>query len=86
MLKRIAITLEDGRETAVYRHPELDVNGNPRYFIHFMELGLDDYVSTKETRKAGLKKYKGRLFGGGYIFSSYNPSESVKRIMQILNS
>ncbi len=86
MLKRIPITLKDGSETAVYRHPQLDANGNPKYFVHYLELGLSEYENTEKTRKAGLRKYTGRLFGGGYVFQSYNPEESMRRIIEMLHS
>jgi hypothetical protein len=49
-----------------------DVNGNPRYIVHWLDLGLDTYEHTPETRKAGLSKYRAKSYGGGFVFSSYN--------------
>jgi len=61
-----------------------DVNGNSRYVVHFLDLGLDKYESTKQTRDAGLAKYRGRDFGGGFAFQSYNLNLSIKRILKAL--
>jgi len=61
-----------------------DSNGNPRYLIHFLDLDLKDHVSTKATRKAGLKKYTGKSFGGGFVFQSYNVESSLRYILKTL--
>lgn len=60
-------------------------NGNPRYVVHFMALGLPTYESTKKTREAGLKIYRGKDFGGGFVFSSYNPEHDLRAILAILH-
>lgn len=49
-----------------------DVNGNPRYIVHWLDLGLKDYESTTLTKKAGLSKYRAKWYGGGFVFTSYN--------------
>ena len=61
------------------------VNGNPRYVVSFMALGLPTYESTKKTREAGLKIYRGRDFGGGFVFTSYNTEYDLERILEILH-
>lgn len=55
-----------------------DVNGNPRYLVHFLQLGLKSFNGTKETRAVGLKVYKGKMFGGGFVFTSYSLEQSAK--------
>lgn len=70
-------TTEGTQEISVYRIDN-DVNGNPRYLVHFLSLGLEDYVSTKLTRQAGLKIYRGKQFGGGFVFQSYNINQSMQ--------
>lgn len=45
-----------------------DSNGNPRFVIHYLSLGLDDYTTIA---KHGLNKYKAKWFRGGYVFSYY---------------
>lgn len=63
-----------------------DVNGNPRYVVHYSALGLPTYESTKKTRAAGLKLYRGRDFGGGFVFSSYNTEYTLEWILEVLHS
>ena len=64
---------------------ENDTNGNPRYIIHWLALGLSDYAATKETRRAGLTKYHGRSYGGGFVFQSYNLDRSVEYILDVMD-
>jgi hypothetical protein len=67
-----------------------DVNGNPRYVVHFYDLlnegerkGLDVLQSfdlaVKKARKVGGKIYRGKDFGGGIVFQSYNILETINK-------
>jgi hypothetical protein len=67
-----------------------DVNGNPRYVVHFLTLlnegehqGLDVLQSfdlaLKKARKVGGKVYRGKDFGGGIVFQSYNIIETINK-------
>lgn len=51
-----------------------DNNGNPRYVVHFLDLGieLEDYGKIK-----GLTKYRAKWFGGGYVFQSYSIKDDI---------
>lgn len=53
-----------------------DTNGNPRYVIHFLDLGADyaaDYAATvKWANKMGGRKYHNKSYGGGITFQSYS--------------
>ena len=60
-----------------------DVNGNPRYVISWLSLGLDKYEASKKTREAGLKIYRGKNYGGGFIFQSYSLEQEVKWLNDI---
>lgn len=62
------IELINGKEIEWYKI-ENDINGNPRYVIHFSDLGIktEDYGKIK-----GLKKYRAKWFGGGYVFQSHS--------------
>ena len=62
-----------------------DVNGNPRYVVHYSALGLPEYESTKKTRAAGLKLYRGRDFGGGFVFTSYNTEYTLEWVLEVLH-
>jgi hypothetical protein len=68
-----------------------DVNGNPRFVVHFLDLlnegerqGLDVLQSfdlaVKKARKVGGTKYRGRDFGGGIVFQSYNIIETINKV------
>lgn len=49
-----------------------DVNGNPRYIVHFLDIA-DDYNTAHQIAKScGGRKYTGRAFGGGFVFQSYS--------------
>ena len=75
----------DNRDYTAYRVNN-DANGNPRYVISWMELDLPGYYSTKKTRSAGLKVYRGNDFGGGFVFQSYNVLHSIEYIIKTLQS
>ena len=83
IMTREEVKLE-GREPIPVYQIDNDANDNPRYIIHYLALGLIDHVSTKKTREAGLRIYHGRLFGGGYTFTSYNVEATLKWILQVL--
>lgn len=65
------------------RAKTLDVNGNPRYIIHFLHLNKDGdapdgdisgkyAAAVKRANKMGGKKYHNKQYGGGIIFQSYS--------------
>ena len=60
-----------------------DVNGNPRYIFHFLDLLTDEQskiigidvkynIALNNSRMIGGKKYRGKDFGGGIVISSYS--------------
>ena len=76
-----------------------DLNGNPRYVIHFLDCIndkeseeveksakpfksiLDKYdFAINKMRKLGGKKYRGKDFGGGIVFQSYNLQDLANEI------
>lgn len=67
----------EGNEITVYRI-KLDANGNPRYVVHFLDLGIEpaDYGKIPF-----LTKYRAKWFGGGYVFQSYNIQDDLQRVM-----
>ena len=74
---------ESGNEdTCTVTRTTNDYCGNPRYIIHFLSI-QDHYQPNALTRKAGLRKYHNRQYGGGYIFQSYSVKEDLKRIWEI---
>jgi hypothetical protein len=64
------------------RAKKLDVNGNPRYIIHFLHLNKDGDAAPHDisgkyaaavtrANKLGGKKYHNKQYGGGIIFQCY---------------
>lgn len=73
-----------------------DVNGNPRYVVHFMELCSDKEIESetinnlyliaiKKARKVGGKKYHTKNYGGGIVFQSYNTTNLIDLIYSLRN-
>lgn len=73
-----------------------DVNGNPRYVTHYLNLLSDDEkynrgltideeyaLALSKARKIGGKKYHTKQFGGGIVFQSYNTNDLIKSINEL---
>lgn len=68
-----------------------DCNGNPRYWVNRSYLNTDeelndlsiDAIERKRlmaharANKAGGSKYRGKRFGGGFVFSTYSIDETA---------
>jgi len=78
------VNLKDGKKVKVYRIDN-DINGNPRYVLHFLQLdiSLKDYQE-KSFSQYGLKKYRGKNFGGGLVIQSYNCESDLNHIIKRL--
>jgi hypothetical protein len=48
-----------------------DVNGNPRYYLPAF------LAPEKHARKIGGVKYRGKRYGAGWVFQSYNLQSDV---------
>ncbi len=64
----------DGEQIS-YHKVDHDQNGNPRYVVHFLALGIKpaDYGHIP-----GIKKYRAKWFGGGVVFKSYNLEDDLR--------
>jgi hypothetical protein len=65
-----------------------DVNGNPRFVVHFLGL-LKDGESGYETalsraRKIGGRKFHNKQYGGGIVFSAVNKDVLEARIRKAM--
>jgi hypothetical protein len=67
-----------------------DINGNPRYVVHFYDLLRDGEgeglpileryeLAVKKARRIGGKAYRGRDFGGCVVFQSYDIQETINK-------
>ena len=58
-----------------------DVNGNPRYVIHWLAFGTDYDSAYMIAKPLGFSKYRGKDFGGGFVCQSYNLENTAQRIL-----
>ena len=56
-----------------------DVNGNARYVIHYLALGIDNYG---DVSKYGFKKYRAKWYGGGIVFQAVNLEDKLKYMIE----
>jgi hypothetical protein len=82
-------------ENTIYNWTRLnnDVNGNPRYALHFFNLLKDNEktvsnysLAVKRANKIGGKKYHNKQYGGGIVFQSYSLQETETYILNLLNN
>ena len=70
-----------------------DINGNPRYVCHFLELLTNEELSDsssllkysialKNSRQFGGKKFHNKQYGGGIVFQSYNIEKDAQNIIK----
>lgn len=62
-----------------------DVNGNPRYVIHFLSIANTYERALYLARKLGGRKFHNKQYGGGIAFQSYNTKELVKNLNELAN-
>ena len=65
-----------GKEIEAFRIPN-DTNGNPRYVVHFRDLGIDLWDYDNINKLYGFNKYRAKWFGGGVVFQSYNIKDTL---------
>jgi hypothetical protein len=62
-----------------------DINGNPRYVVHFLQIAESYERALFLARKIGGRKFHNKQYGGGIAFQSYNIeylAEKIKAIKQ----
>ena len=60
-----------------------DVNGNPRYVCHFLNLADTYERAIFLSHKLGGRKFHNKQYGGGIVFQSYNIEDLTRRIVEI---
>ena len=48
-----------------------DVNGNPRFVVHYLAVADDYDAAVYKIHAIGGAKYRANWFGGGLVFSTY---------------
>jgi hypothetical protein len=61
-----------------------DVNGNPRYVCHYLNLANDYDDAVKIAKKIGGKKFHTKQYGRGIVFQSYDIKATEKRIIELV--
>ena len=67
-----------------------DINGNPRYVVHYLNFLKEGEkggyeTALKRARKLGGKKFHNKQYGGGIVFQSYNTNRLAERIKELVN-
>jgi hypothetical protein len=60
-----------------------DVNGNPRYVFHFLQLADNYDDALKLAKKIGGRKFHNKQYGGGIVVQSYNLDYEIKLINEL---
>ena len=74
------IVVIDGKEYDVYVTTN-NKYGHPRYVVYYLNIGLDEYVPVK-----GISKYRGKDFGGGYVFATFTLEVTLKKILDTVKN
>ena len=60
-----------------------DINGNPRYICHFLNIANDYEIAINIANKIGGRKYHNKQYGGGLIFQSYNIDTTAEKVKSV---
>lgn len=60
-----------------------DINGNPRYVIHFLNLDSCYEKALKKAKNLGGRKFHNKSYGGGIVFQSYNLDSLEQKIFEL---
>lgn len=86
------ITIHDN--TVEYIRLDNDINGNPRYYIGLTSImqfmpdlpTVNDYIRTIQKKKRYCSVYRGKRYGHGYVFQSYNLQHDLTKEIENINS
>ena len=59
-----------------------NVNGNPRYVVHFLSLSDNYEEAVSIIKNIGGRVYSAKWFGGGLVFSSYSVESDLERALE----
>ena len=58
-----------------------DINGNPRYVFHFLNLAGSYSEAVRIGKTVGAKKYRAKWYGGGLVIQSYNLEGTARDLL-----
>ena len=61
-----------------------DVNGNPRYVLHFLAFSNDYAEAHRLANRAGFKVYRGKDYGGGFVTQSYSLEDTARFVLEVI--
>ncbi len=61
-----------------------DINGNPRYVCHFLNVASDYPTAIKIANSIGGRKFHNKQYGGGLVFQSYSLSDLERHIQEAI--
>ena len=78
-----------------YTRVKHDTSGSPRIVFHFLNfitendrknnaLGDLYFLALKRAKKIGGKKFHTKLYGGGIVFQSYEPTATIEAIKKLM--
>lgn len=79
-MTRHTVTLSNNETVTVFQVTN-DVNGNPRYVIHFLDVADTYDEALKLSRKIGGRKYTAKWFGGGIVFTTYHLERNLETLL-----
>lgn len=75
-----------------FKRVNSDINGNPRYVTHFLNIPIEGEgltvnkkydLAVKKANKIGGRKYHTKAFAGGIVFTSHNINDLEKHILEL---
>lgn len=87
---KITAVEHDVITTDMFTRVNSDINGNPRYVIHFLNFFNESEnnktydIALKRAKKLGGRKFNNKQYGGGIVFQSYNIADDAKAITAML--
>lgn len=75
--------MNNEKQTINFTRIDNDINGNPRYVCHFLNIADNYETAVKMANKIGGRKYHTKKYGGGIVFQSYNTDDLKKHIQEL---
>ena len=75
------ITFTINQNSVDVYHVNNDVNGNPRYVLHYLNIADDYSTALSKAKEHGGKAYRAKWFGGGIVLQSYNLEYDVRDLL-----
>lgn len=60
-----------------FKRIDNDINGNPRYYL---PIYLLKELTHKQINQCGGVKYRGKKYGAGYVFTTYNIHDEIQML------